>query len=382
MIGRHYITLDGLRGVAIALVLVIHFFSKELFVQQTSLELALGRLAGLGGYGVELFFTLSGFLITGILLDTRNTKNPLSIFYARRFLRIFPLYYLTLAVVFLVVPLFVPPDPGALELHKHQFWLWTYLANLPFLPWVWDDSSQFLLGHFWSLCVEEQFYLVWPFVVLYTRPSNLARICIAMAALSLTCRILDANSYASGFMSFAQWSTLKKLDGLALGSLLAVAQRHFPSRIPGSLFAKCVGVCLFVIILGVTSLPRSVQDGEVLAVLGSVIVGFCAIVLLESTRSAPGELMYRTLSLPPLVFLGKYSYGLYVVHGVLRPQIKSSFNYLGLNEWMSIPIAQQSLYYAYATTVSLALTYVVFHCFEKPFLNLKRFVGYERSGRQ
>src|SRR5688572_11214801 len=159
---RHIRVLDGLRGVAILMVLMIHLYPKP-FIADTypTLTAVFGRLIGAGSYGVELFFVLSGFLITGILLDTKHERRFLGKFYARRILRIFPLYYGALFIVIVILPLFVAFDAEAMAIVHRQLWLWTYLSNWP-VGSIWDDSSLFMLGHFWSLCVEEHFYVFWP----------------------------------------------------------------------------------------------------------------------------------------------------------------------------------------------------------------------------
>src|SRR5204862_8030595 len=115
----------------------------------------------------ELFFVLSGFLITGILLDTRAQTGALLKFYMRRILRIFPLYYGSLMALFWLLPLFVNFDAGAVNVQSQQQWLWLYLINFPGIDYIWDDSNLFLVGHFWSLCVEEHFYVLWPLFVFW-----------------------------------------------------------------------------------------------------------------------------------------------------------------------------------------------------------------------
>src|SRR5258706_10368119 len=181
----HLRALDGLRGIANLMVLMVHFYQRTLMEGINPIfRIPLARIVGAGAYGVELFFVLSGFLITGILLDTKNKPGAFIKFYARRFLRIFPLYYGALAVVFLLLPRFIEFDKGANEISSHQIWLWTYFANWPSTKFIWDDSNLFLLGHFWSLSVEEHFYLLWPSVVFLCSNRALLRTCLALIALA------------------------------------------------------------------------------------------------------------------------------------------------------------------------------------------------------
>jgi peptidoglycan/LPS O-acetylase OafA/YrhL len=149
----HLAPLDGLRGVAVLLVMVCHF-GPELPVATRGAN-ALARVLSAGWVGVDLFFVLSGFLITRILLAARGSPGYFTNFYARRVLRIFPLYYATLLMVFVVLPwlgVTAAPEPAA----SHQAWLWTYTSNLLVARL---RSFVFLtpaanLNHFWSLAIE------------------------------------------------------------------------------------------------------------------------------------------------------------------------------------------------------------------------------------
>src|SRR5208282_2425862 len=154
---RKLVALDGVRGLAIVAVMLTH-----ISIQQVPLHPLLRGTLALGWSGVDLFFVLSGFLITGILLDTRQCPNYFRSFYARRVLRIFPLYYGFLTFALLVFPYIVSPDFMPAPSHR---WLYVcYVANwLPHAQWH-------VLSHFWSLCVEEQFYFIWPLLILLVSP--------------------------------------------------------------------------------------------------------------------------------------------------------------------------------------------------------------------
>ena len=150
----HIPGLDGLRGVAILLVLV-HMLNV-LEIEHGMPAWVFGRISQIGWTGVQLFFVLSGFLITGILLDTQRSKNYFPAFYGRRTLRIFPLYFSVLTIAFVILPWLGSVPPAVAADRPHQIWLWTYLSN-----WaaIFDQGSK-AFPHFWSLAVEEQFYLV------------------------------------------------------------------------------------------------------------------------------------------------------------------------------------------------------------------------------
>jgi peptidoglycan/LPS O-acetylase OafA/YrhL len=170
---RHISSLDGFRGIAFLLVFMRHY---ALSTHTNSAIIHAAMTIGEGGWiGVDLFFALSGFLITGILLDTRGTKGYFRNFFARRILRIFPLYYGVFVLLLLLTPfLHLQWHPG------HLLYL-VYLGNIAYLVntglgKIVPDVS---LIHFWSLAVEEQFYLIWPCVIFFiTSRRRLVWVCL------------------------------------------------------------------------------------------------------------------------------------------------------------------------------------------------------------
>ena len=208
----HLPALDGFRGLAILAVMLSHFLNAGHAVTEESWW---GRVL-LGGFvGVDMFFVLSGFLITGILLDARvTTARGFGVFYARRALRIFPLYYASLALVFLLRP--AGPDS--------PWWDRTFASNLG-ATWKgrWLVSPEgFDLGHFWSLAVEEQFYLVWPFLVAALGRRHLPKICLACLVIA---PVIHFAFHFSGNAPAAYLFTPVRLHTLAAGAWLALAFR-------------------------------------------------------------------------------------------------------------------------------------------------------------
>src|SRR5215469_16350920 len=165
--------LDALRGLAVIAVL-IHNTGRDLYT---------GFLTRNGWMGVDLFFVLSGFLITGILLDTKNSDGYFRNFYARRCLRIWPLYYCTLFFMFVVVPLVRPSEAHQIFEPRSMPW-WSYFVYLQnfLVPSITRATG--LLGVTWSLAVEEQFYLVWPLVVRFLTETQLRRLSITLICCS------------------------------------------------------------------------------------------------------------------------------------------------------------------------------------------------------
>ena len=303
--------LDGLRGVAILLVV---FFHATIVGSATPAEALLhGVFRNFGWTGVDLFFVLSGFLITGILVDSRDAPNALRHFYARRALRIFPVYYGFLILVFLIVPRVAP---GALSVGDDAIFYWVYLQNFATAAqgdWV---HSRFL-NLVWSLAIEEQFYLVWPWVVRALAPRTLLRVCLAMIAGSLALRVAlvaaDVAPVAIYVLSPA------RLDGLAAGALVAVALRspggaaRLRAAAPGA--AALSGIALLALVFWQRGFSYQLP-GTATAGLTLLAVFFASLLVL-TLRSRPQGPLRRLLATAPLRAWGRTSYAIYVTHQVV-----------------------------------------------------------------
>jgi peptidoglycan/LPS O-acetylase OafA/YrhL len=362
------------RGLAILAVLLYHFVSQTTVTN--SFERIVNKVLNFGALGVDLFFILSGFLITGILYDERNERGYFRNFYMRRVLRIFPLYYAVLSVVFLLLPL-LPSLHGSeiAGLRRHQAWAWTYGVNIYLaLDGRWSLSY---VEHFWSLAVEEHFYFVWPLIVwlLAGRPRRLMGAALILSALSFAGRVAAASAGVS--LVATTVLTPFQLDALCLGGFFAVYARQEG----GEAAIKRAAVPLAL--LGVAGMlvdffVRRIFGWDVLLRTGLYRLALSA-VLLSALTAPVGSLASRFFRSAPLVALGKYSYGLYVYHhffSYYATRHGTEFALAGVVGSHSLAVAMQAVA---GIALSMAVAWLSYEFFEKRFLGLKRFWSSSRQ---
>jgi peptidoglycan/LPS O-acetylase OafA/YrhL len=313
--------LDGIRGIAILAVLLTHCTP---LIRPTPASHFLISLLTPGWAGVELFFVLSGFLITGILLRTKEASNYFRSFYARRFLRIFPIYYLTLSSILLISTLSpwmrsMLPSSG---LQRASYYV--YLQNWPVF-WAHGFFSHSILGHFWSLAVEEQFYIIWPVLIWLVPERVLRRICLIGLPFALAGRIVLVHQFGSDFGVMNL--TISRIDGLLIGCFLAFQWRRGPIRL-GWCFSMCAIGCALIEYVAIVH-PGELSATDIymhtigvtgFALLSGAFVGF-------SQQGSP--LLTRVLSARWLGIFGKYSYGMYVYHIPLYLAVETATSALG-----------------------------------------------------
>jgi peptidoglycan/LPS O-acetylase OafA/YrhL len=272
--------------------------------------LILDRIFYVGWCGVDLFFVLSGFLITSILIASRDMPSYFRRFYGRRALRILPLYYLLVVLVVFVIPRALPTLAPQLvqEAVTGQIWLWTYTLNIAVVfGWVGNTG---LLAHFWSLAIEEQYYLVWPMLVKKLRTRMLVSLCLVLIAGGLALRIIWI-VLGWGWQG-AYMFTLSRADGLALGALIAVLATDQTSLRRVAICAPYVltiaGAVLTIMFL---SVPRFYATSPIVVTWGHSLLAltFGSLLVRAIGTSSP-----PMLSFSPLRAIGKYSYGTYVWH--------------------------------------------------------------------
>ncbi len=347
--------LDGLRGIAIILVLAHGF---DVIQTKHGPGHAVDVALDLGWIGVQLFFVLSGFLITGILLDTRRAEGYYKNFLIRRVLRIFPLYYAVLFVAFVIAPHIVNVPPGHGE---HQLWLWTYLANFaePF------GRGEPVFPHFWSLAVEEQFYIVWPLVVYLVGRKGTIGVGIALVAIAIAARIYVRGHYNE---LAAYTFTPCRMDALAIGAIAAAMIRGERTRsVIAHQRATLMAVAGSLVVIGGAAIGHLLREGPNMQTSGYTVIaiGFALILV---AAMPPRRLPARLLGFAPLRTIGLYSYGMYVFHAPLHV-------YVGLPILERIDPTYGTvsgiIYAVVLGLVTLGLAMLSYHLFEVRFLRLK-----------
>lgn len=333
--------LDAVRGLAVLLVLV---HNTDIYP-----SLHLGLIAANGWMGVDLFFVLSGFLITGILVDTKNSGAYFRNFYVRRCLRIWPLYYSCLLFMFVVVPLLRPSEAHTIfEARSSPWWAFPlFLQN--FLVPV-PTMATGLLGVTWSLAVEEQFYLAWPLVVRFCSESQLRKVAIAVICISPALRY-----YLSPHHVDIYSNTFCRLDGLMAGALLALAVRS--ASFEPAKFLAGAWIALFVSAPLALLIDTLHARWIVFSLVALSSVSFVYLALFSRQKWLRAILTNRFL-----VYTGTISYGIYLLQKIPLDVVKAF--HLEQHQYLALPIT-------FAATYLMAT--LSWNLLEKPFLRLKRF---------
>jgi len=344
-------SLDGVRGAAVLCVVLFHFLPRE----GTGF---LGVISSFGWIGVDIFFVLSGFLITNILYENKGAEKYFSNFYARRMLRLFPLYYFLFLGLLLLTPLL------HIQWRSGHLAMLFYGANLvlPFNTSL-GTIGPFDLFHVWSLAVEEQFYLIWPWLVgSQMKRGALRNLCIVGIFIAPLLRLLMLRANVQPWLIYQSLPT--RMDSLLFGAVLALIP------LPSLRMARISGIVALVVFglliwrgHSVFFLSRSMQG-----------MGYSALALLSSSVLVlcfyPATIIHRICSWRMLRFYGKYSYGLYLWHYFFSVQFG------GLTTWIEahIPVRLVASLLSFGLILMISTGIAVFSylLIEKPFLRLKR----------
>jgi peptidoglycan/LPS O-acetylase OafA/YrhL len=381
---KHFPALDGLRGLA-ALMVVAHH-SATTYLLTSSFDKAYFRVTSLFWIGVDLFFVLSGFLITNILLDTQKSRNYFKAFYGRRFVRIFPLYYAFLAVFYFLLPA-LGVHLSIDEIHA-QAWQWAYAGNIydGFYPWPGSN-----IGVFWTLGIEEQFYLFWPLIVFFSGTRYLKK---GVIAAILTLPLFRAACLSIGLpTNFIFTFTLCRMDGLLLGALISIAYREgFIERMSsrkyrsvresldwffvGSILIFVCGYCLFLgneqFLFNMLTWPRSWQY------FGSTLISIPFAYAVLRAVAPENNPFQRVMSFKYLRTIGKYSYALYILHDPICLWVGTYFPVPRILQ--TLPPTWSFLHSIYIIIVQFTLSIIAavisWNILEKYFLKLKKYFPY------
>ena len=347
--------LDALRAIAVTAVLAHHYLKLD----------AAGTFSviGPGVLGVRLFFVISGFLITGILMRARLTveqglatrREVLQQFYLRRALRIFPLYYGVLLAAWVF---------GSAEARVQLPWLAsdTYNFWIAQLGWYPDHFS-----HFWSLAVEEQFYLLWPAAILLVPRRALLPFLVAVIAAAPLYRAVALQLSLPGLWFYV--ATPAALDALGMGALLAVMAK---GQAPTRRLARALWPLGALALLGCVLLRNQPAAA---AVLVETLVSLLFMSLVATAGAGVRGVAGRLLQARPLLYLGKISYGVYVYHLFLPAVARSLLTPLGI----TTPL-QAAAHFLVYTAATIAVASLSWHAFERPLNALKsRYVALHRA---
>jgi peptidoglycan/LPS O-acetylase OafA/YrhL len=346
--------IDGLRALAVFAVILSHWTTFEPFWLN-------------GTVGVQLFFVISGFLITGILLDARDRAAVQAVprravllrFYARRFLRIFPLFYGTLLVTYVA---------GFSAVRSTIAWHLAYLSNVLMAvrgTWLGEVS------HFWSLAVEEQFYLAWPLALLAFRRSWLVPALVAAVVAAPVFRFLGEHALHWNVVQLTVWP-VASLDTLGLGALCAVLVRARGPAVTARL-VRVAAVVAAVVLGGVVALGALGARVVAWPLLYRLLLPYVLLGVVYGAATGVPGLVGRALGSGVLVYLGRVSYGLYVFHNFVPTVTVRAFDLVGRSKAAVLGPAGS---FALDLALLVAAAAVSWRWYERPLNDLKRRVPY------
>lgn len=358
-----YPLIEGFRGVAVLMVLISHWIVIQYFPKFIFLNL--------GFLGVNFFFVLSGFLITEILLiEIYNKEKPLSIiknFFAKRTLRIFPIYYLT------IILLAVFNVGKSIELLP---WNLTYALNIGA---NWFGAYDKIFMHIWSLCVEEQFYLIWPFLLLMLKNNRNLHVIIGFILISIIFKFIIYTLHINNFEGVIHSNLIASMDALAMGGFLAYIKRHREK-----VWARFLMIPNYTILILLFVFWGISFFSEQIPLVYYVFMRFisaitASIIIVKAIKGNKGKLT-KVLSLRSLKYVGKISYGIYLYHWIISTLLYGTFykiwDSINFESFGFFSIIKYHRYIGSFTLffiITLLLATISYYIIEKPLLKLKRY---------
>jgi peptidoglycan/LPS O-acetylase OafA/YrhL len=338
----HLPQLDGVRGLAILLVMVLHLWR---FPEGHEL---LNRLAGAGWVGVDLFFVLSGFLITRILFRTKTEAGYYRKFYIRRSLRIFPLYYAFLILVIGVLPLVVANDQ-LLQVRSDAAWYFLYLSNVAIGAGGWAFAVTNIT---WSLAVEEQFYLIWPSIVRWCTKDRLIKLCVGLI---ICAPIARAIVFSVSGWTWPYVATPLRADAFAWGAIVALVGHEQLKK-----YARPVVWGGAAAILALVLSDNFERSSLLVSSVGYSMAGIVFAAIIVSALSTQRSRFEN----PLLRAFGKLSYAMYLMHFLVMVAV--NFVYKGEGSFLG-----SAAFMAICMLVTYAAALISYHYFEAPILRWK-----------
>jgi len=363
---RYLPSLEGIRGYGFLLVFCGHYFRAEQLAEPNTLRLkVLCAISSVGLFAVPAFFVLSGYLIGGILFHTREREGFFKVFYFRRILRVFPVYYLTLLAIAIVYK--IQHFPAGFQFWAH----FLFIQNL-FPSYGSTSTGTVTTIHFWSLAVEEQFYLLWPLIVWRFRARR-QLIGIATAGILVCCAIRLAAPILSISALGMSFFTLTRVDAILLGVLLNLTSET-------KMFRRWMHLAKWVTLSGVVTLAilgyfkgiawaETYSGKEIWIPLGNLTAVAIIVAVIEE-----GSVLNRMCSQRWICRLGVLSYSAYVFHNTFYQFfINDLAAYLhGYIRWSLAVFISGFL----ALCTTLALSLLSYRFVEGPMMSLKRHLQY------
>ncbi|MEO8762976.1 MAG: acyltransferase [Ginsengibacter sp.] len=314
VINKHIPQLDGIRGMAILLVISYHYLGSI-------------PLFSFGWCGVDLFFVLSGYLITSRLLDLQNQKNPLIKFYTNRALRILPLYYLTLIIFYAGFNLLVNNEN--FYLFRFYNYNWASFA-LFFQNWTlihYTGVKENYLNHFWSLAIEEQFYLIWPFFLYKFRGKKFfySLVFIIILLIIITRTFIYMQYSGSDEYTHFFCNTFCRMDAFLTGGCLLLLQKNIHAK----QFILLYVAAFIAIVFGIYFTGNADVSNPFISTVGFTLIAIAFAGLIDAATGNSGSLIAILFNFRWLRFTGKISYGLYIFHWMILILLDAR-----LQQWM------------------------------------------------
>lgn len=350
--------LDSIRAIAVLLVILTHWFPEgHPLNKYTSFF-----------NGVDIFFTLSGFLITQILLENRaqiaaagmSKWTVFKNFYARRTLRIFPIYYLAITALFILGP------KTATDIRESFLYFVTYTSNFYFYENGWDG----MLSHLWSLAVEEQFYLVWPWIMVLASKKLLPWIMGLAVAIGVAGQV-----FVGDILTFSCF------DGFGIGALLGWLLHSKPSWLV-KLYRPLLWIAALCFSLQVL---RVLSDSAIVLVPSRTLTSLCTVTLINAILLRKGEKNFFSTAILQnrwLIGMGKISYGIYLYHLMIPHFSAKALTFLNRQLPFSWGANNSYLVAAENFFILLAVSYASWKLVEKPILRYKEKFAYKQPPKQ